>query len=203
MMRGEGTLVCNEIVPSRAAILSGNLERMGIRNALVVSADPQAPGANMAGSCLIPYIGGCALQRRGDVSPSSGNAFGMVRRYARTVRKTAASHSGKRGWTCSRPAGGCATPHAPSARKKTKASSALFYRRIRNFNRSILRFQTTTAKPCVRRSGCMRLYPHTMTRRRALRGAAYQRQILRHQKTEPAGPAAPGACVCRAGSARR
>jgi len=39
-MRGQGTLVCNEIVSSRAAILSGNLERMGVRNALVVSQSP-------------------------------------------------------------------------------------------------------------------------------------------------------------------
>jgi NOL1/NOP2/sun family putative RNA methylase len=40
-MAGQGTLVCNEIVPSRAKILSRNLERMGVPNALAVSADPQ------------------------------------------------------------------------------------------------------------------------------------------------------------------
>ena len=40
MLAGEGLLVCNEPVPSRAKILSRNIERMGIRNALVVSADP-------------------------------------------------------------------------------------------------------------------------------------------------------------------
>jgi len=39
-MAGQGTLVCNEPVPSRAQILSRNLERMGVTNALVVSADP-------------------------------------------------------------------------------------------------------------------------------------------------------------------
>lgn len=39
-MAGQGTLVCNEPVPSRAQILSRNLERMGATNALVVSADP-------------------------------------------------------------------------------------------------------------------------------------------------------------------
>ena len=38
---GEGLLVCNEPVPSRAKILSRNIERMGIANALVVSADPE------------------------------------------------------------------------------------------------------------------------------------------------------------------
>ncbi|MCE5342025.1 MAG: RsmF rRNA methyltransferase first C-terminal domain-containing protein [Eubacteriales bacterium] len=40
-MAGQGTLICNEIVPSRARILSRNLERMGVVNALAVTADPQ------------------------------------------------------------------------------------------------------------------------------------------------------------------
>lgn len=38
---GTGTLVCNEPVPSRAQILSRNVERLGIRNAVVVCADPE------------------------------------------------------------------------------------------------------------------------------------------------------------------
>ena len=41
-MGGIGTLVCNEIVPARAAVLAGNLERMGVRNAIAVSADAAA-----------------------------------------------------------------------------------------------------------------------------------------------------------------
>ena len=36
-MRGEGLLVCNEVVPSRAAILSRNIERLGVRNAVVLN----------------------------------------------------------------------------------------------------------------------------------------------------------------------
>lgn len=40
-MEGEGLLVCNEIVPSRAAILSRNIERMGVRNAMVLNETPQ------------------------------------------------------------------------------------------------------------------------------------------------------------------
>lgn len=39
-MGGEGLLVCNEPVPKRAQILSRNVERMGITNALVVSSLP-------------------------------------------------------------------------------------------------------------------------------------------------------------------
>ena len=40
-MDGEGLLVCNEYVAGRAKILSENVERMGIRNALVVNETPQ------------------------------------------------------------------------------------------------------------------------------------------------------------------
>ncbi len=40
-MKGKGLLICNEYVPSRAKILSENIERMGICNALVVNETPQ------------------------------------------------------------------------------------------------------------------------------------------------------------------
>ena len=39
-MQGEGLLVCNEIVPKRALILSRNIERIGITNAVVTGASP-------------------------------------------------------------------------------------------------------------------------------------------------------------------
>ena len=39
-MKGEGLLVCNEIHPARAKILSENIERMGIRNAIVTNETP-------------------------------------------------------------------------------------------------------------------------------------------------------------------
>lgn len=40
-MNGKGILVCNEIHPARAKILSENIERMGIVNALVLNETPQ------------------------------------------------------------------------------------------------------------------------------------------------------------------
>ena len=40
-MKGKGTLVCNEIHPARARILSENIERMGIPNALVLNETPE------------------------------------------------------------------------------------------------------------------------------------------------------------------
>jgi len=41
MLNGKGLLVSNEIVKKRAAILSGNIERMGITNAIVTNESPQ------------------------------------------------------------------------------------------------------------------------------------------------------------------
>ena len=41
LMQGQGVLVCNEPVYSRAQILSRNLERMGVSNAVAVSAKPE------------------------------------------------------------------------------------------------------------------------------------------------------------------
>ena len=40
-LRGEGILISNEINSERAKILSENIERMGVRNALVISEDPR------------------------------------------------------------------------------------------------------------------------------------------------------------------
>lgn len=45
-MRGQGILICNEIHPSRAKILSENVERMGIVNALVTNETPQRLAEN-------------------------------------------------------------------------------------------------------------------------------------------------------------
>lgn len=39
-MKGRGILICNEIHPARAKILSENMERMGIRNGIVVNHSP-------------------------------------------------------------------------------------------------------------------------------------------------------------------
>ena len=36
-MQGQGLLVCNEVIPKRAQVLSRNLERMGVTNALCIS----------------------------------------------------------------------------------------------------------------------------------------------------------------------
>ncbi len=48
-LQGEGLLVCNEIHPARAKILSENVERMGIRNALVTNESPEKMRSIFAG----------------------------------------------------------------------------------------------------------------------------------------------------------
>ena len=48
-MEGKGLIICNEPVPSRAQILSRNIERMGIRCAAVVSALPEELSARWPG----------------------------------------------------------------------------------------------------------------------------------------------------------
>lgn len=41
MLKGEGVIVANEIITKRAKILSGNIERMGITNAIVTNETPE------------------------------------------------------------------------------------------------------------------------------------------------------------------
>lgn len=48
-MKGQGILVCNEIHPARAKILSENIERMGITNAIVTNETPQRLAAFFSG----------------------------------------------------------------------------------------------------------------------------------------------------------
>ena len=48
-MAGEGFLLCNEINPKRAKILSRNIERMGVANALVTNEHPQRLAQHLPG----------------------------------------------------------------------------------------------------------------------------------------------------------
>jgi len=48
-MQGEGFLLCNEINPKRAKILSRNVERMGISNALVTNEHPEKLAQRLTG----------------------------------------------------------------------------------------------------------------------------------------------------------
>ena len=49
-MEGKGLLISNEIHPQRAKILSQNIERMGVRNALVLNETPERLAGRLGGS---------------------------------------------------------------------------------------------------------------------------------------------------------
>lgn len=108
-MAGQGTIVCNEPIADRARILSRNVERMGIPNAIVISAWPEKlaamwPEAFDAIQCDAPCSGegmfrrhpetrdewnpeapaGCA-KRQGDILDS---AAVMLRQGGRMVYST-------------------------------------------------------------------------------------------------------------------
>ncbi len=62
---GEGLLVSNEIHPARAKILSQNIERMGIRNAVVTNED-SGRLTKYFPAFLMDHRG-CTVFRRGNV----------------------------------------------------------------------------------------------------------------------------------------
>lgn len=82
-MGGRGLLVSNEPIPKRAAVLSRNVERMGVTNALVVSAYPQKLAEKWPG-----YFDAVLVD-----APCSGE--GMFRRHPET----------REAWTPEAPAG--------------------------------------------------------------------------------------------------
>ncbi len=48
-LQGRGLLVANEVVPNRAVVLTGTLERLGVRNALITSMQPESLCSIMKG----------------------------------------------------------------------------------------------------------------------------------------------------------
>ena len=95
-LAGEGLLVSNEPEPGRAKVLASNLERMGVRNAAVVSAYPDALAARWAGFfdavlCDAPCSGEGMFRRdpaaRGQWNPAS--PAGCARRQAEILDRAA------------------------------------------------------------------------------------------------------------------
>jgi NOL1/NOP2/sun family putative RNA methylase len=95
-MRGRGVLVCNEIQPARAKILSGNLERLGAANALVLNEHPQRLEARFAGwfdKILVDApCSGEGMFRKEDaaVQDWSEQTVGMCARRQREILESAA-----------------------------------------------------------------------------------------------------------------
>lgn len=94
-MGGQGVLVCNEPVWERAKILSQNIERMGIPNALVVSAYPDQLAQRWPEAFDAIQVD----------APCSGEGHGsaVIRKHARNGRPKA-------------------PPDAPSGRRKSSTA---------------------------------------------------------------------------------
>ena len=95
-LAGEGLLVSNEPEPGRAKVLAANLERMGVRNAAVVNAYPDAlakrwPGYFDAVLCDAPCSGEGMFRRdpasRNEWSP--GSPAGCAKRQAEILDRAA------------------------------------------------------------------------------------------------------------------
>lgn len=80
-LMGEGLLVANEIVPSRAKILSENIERMGIKNAVVTNESPEKLAKKY------PEFFDCIILD----APCSGE--GMFRKEPQALTEWSAAHS--------------------------------------------------------------------------------------------------------------
>ena len=152
-LRGEGLIVCNEPVPSRAQILSRNIERMGIANAVVTCALPEELSSRWPG-----YFDKILVD-----APCSGE--GMFRRHPETRAE----------WTAAAPAG-CAQRQGKileEAAKMLRPGGALAYSTC-TFNAlenegviqgflhshpafSLVPFALPGLPPC---DGMLRLWPH-------------------------------------------
>lgn len=75
-----GVLFSNEIVPSRAEVLSGNLERMGVTNAIVLNAEPKSLCERLVDRCDAVLVD----------APCAGEA--MFRKDEQAVHDWSAEH---------------------------------------------------------------------------------------------------------------
>jgi len=95
-LRGEGLLISNEPEPGRARVLAANLERMGVRNAAVVNAYPDAlakrwPGYFDAVLCDAPCSGEGMFRRDPDSRTEWNSAApaGCAKRQAEILDRAA------------------------------------------------------------------------------------------------------------------
>ena len=103
----DGVLVSNEIVPSRCAVLAGNVERLGLRRVIVTNTDPRAFGESAPGFFDVLTVD----------APCSGE--GMFRKTPEAVRE----------WNPASPASCAARQRAilAAALPSLKAGGALIY----------------------------------------------------------------------------
>ncbi len=136
-MLGEGFLLCNEINPKRAKILSRNIERMGVPNALVTNEHPDRLAERFSGffdRVLVdaPCSGeGMFRKEEAAITDWSQETVEMCAR-----RQAEILHSAAR---MLRPGDGWYIPPAHLPRRRTKWRLRLFWPIIRNLRRRSLR----------------------------------------------------------------
>ena len=102
---GEGLLISNEPEPKRAKVLAGNLERLGVPNAIVVNEYPEKLARKWSGF-FDAVAGGRALFRGRHVPPGAGFPLPVAAQFPRRLRQTSGRHPG--------PGGGAAAPRRPA-----------------------------------------------------------------------------------------
>lgn len=180
-MLGKGFLLCNEINPKRAKILSGNIERMGIANALVTHEHP-----GRLAECLPGYFDRVLID-----APCSGE--GMFRKEEAAVtdwsletvqmcarRQAEILDSGAR---LVRPGGRLVYSTCTFAPEENELTVAEFLKRHPDFEPEILDIPWFTPAG----EGQFRMWPHRLL------GEGHFGAVLRRKGDEPAeGEGAPG-----------
>lgn len=180
-MMGEGFLLCNEINPKRAKILSGNVERMGIANALVTNEHP-----GRLADCLPGYFDRVLID-----APCSGE--GMFRKEEAAVtdwsletvqmcarRQAEILDSGAR---LVRPGGRLVYSTCTFAPEENELAVGEFLKRHPDFELEILDIPWFTPAG----EGQFRMWPHRLL------GEGHFGAVLRRKGDEPAeGEGTPG-----------
>ena len=182
-MAGRGLLVCNEIHPKRAAILSSNVERMGIANALVLNEHPARLAERFPGffdRILVDApCSGEGMFRKHDAAGEdwSPETVAMCARRQAEILDSAAGML--------RPGGRLVYSTCTFSPEENEGSVAAFLERHPDFEPEAVpaphfapgRPEWAGGNPAS--AGCFRLWPHL------LRGEGHFAAVLRRNGAEP------------------
>ena len=153
-MGGEGLLISNEPEPARAKVLAANLERMGVRNAAVTNAYPDALSARWtayfdAVLCDAPCSGEGMFRRELDARSEwkSGSPAGCAKRQAEILDRAA---------ELVRPGGRLVYSTCTFNRNENEDTIAAFLARHPEFAPADFELPGVGASI----NGCIRIWPH-------------------------------------------
>lgn len=156
---GEGLLISNEPEPKRAKVLAGNLERLGVPNAIVVNEYPEKlarkwPGFFDAVLVDAPCSGEGMFRREPDSRAQwqPNSPAGCAKRQAGILDRAA---------ELLRPGGRLVYSTCTYNTAENEETVAAFLAATRNFPRGILR-----ARPFLHRPRQWKIYPHRVPGRR-------------------------------------